>query len=187
MVALVLMPLQATTCVMAQVAGQVVLGEGGGAVVDQLGRQPTEEPGEERLFGVVGGRPAHERGPEQLGREGDHGTQHGPHAAQGDQEGQHASSAGQRPVEVERSDRCAAAIFDPAVCRGMRLGGQIGHGRFIESLEGGAAPPRPACEAQGAVERLAVVDDGAAAARLVHGRLTLGHSPLLQHRHAIRT
>ena len=171
---------------MAQVAAQVVLGEGGGAVVDQLGRQPTEEPGEERLLGVVGGRPAHERGPEQLGREGDHGAQHGPHAAQGDQEGQHAPSAGQRPVEVERSDRWRRG-FRPRGRRGLRLGGQIGHGRFIASLEGGAAPPRPACEAQGAVERLAVVDDGAAAARLVHGRLTLGHSPLFQHRHAIRT
>ena len=36
MVPLALVPLQAQAGVLAQVAGQVVLGEGGGALVDQL-------------------------------------------------------------------------------------------------------------------------------------------------------
>ena len=185
-VALFLMPPQAPTCVMSQVSPQMLLSERGGAVVDQLGRQPAEEPGEELLLRVVRGRPAHQRGADQLRREGRHRAQHRPHAAQGDEERHDAPSADQRPVEVERRHRSRRRCR-PLGRRGLGSGGQIGHERFIESPECGAAPPRAAGEAPGTLERLAAVDDGAPAAGLVHGRLPLGHSPLLQHRHSIRT
>ena len=153
---------------------------------DQLARQPAEEPGEELLLVSSAAVP-----PTRAER-----SNLGDRAAT-------ARSTGQTPRRETRKGRTlpplvsvpsksnAATVLGGFVAgastRGLRLRGKIGHERFTGSLKCGAAPPRAAGEAQGTLERLAAVDDGAPAAGLVHGRLVLGHSPLLQHRHAIRT
>ena len=97
------------------------------------------------------------------------------------------------PLVSVPSKSKAATVLGGVV--GRRRAGTCGAAGMLRSRAGswrsrrGVVPPPPgaAGEAQGAVERLAAVDDGAPAAGLVHRGLVLGHSPLLQRRHAVRT
>ena len=142
-VPLALVPLQAQPGVLAEVAGQMALGERDGTLVHQLDGKAAEQAGEELLLGRVGRGASHQRGAEQLG---DRATT--------------ARKTGQKPRTATRNGRTlpplvrvpskskAATVLAARRCGGERprhpapVGWSRAHRRVRQGWRRPARPPR---------------------------------------------